>query len=395
MWERICTSPAALPLFEWRGAEAVGEPASTSSALAAGRGRTGEMEKQAGASPNRPAVVLIHGFSGSHREWDDVAPRIGGRARLLAVDLPGHGEAVSAEYLRRCSMERASEAFEAACQKAGVESCLLVGYSLGGRFALYVSLARPHLVGGLILEGAGPGIADYGERRRRREFDQKLAVLIERKGTEAFARHWQAVPIIAEYERLLPDAARRARHEMRLTCSPAGLAASLRGMGAGRQPWLGERLHELAVPVCLVTGARDPKYTRIAQEMTARILSGGNGSPVTACREERSGSPLVELGAGTQSAVGAAGKGSEDPGGRVCSDDTAEAARAAAGNLDPAGVRHIVVEGAGHNVHASHPEDFAGIVGRMLSVVRFAGDAASEENDSSLVLGDDEKGGRE
>ncbi|RMF21465.1 MAG: hypothetical protein D6760_09395, partial [Deltaproteobacteria bacterium] len=108
----------------------------------------------------------------------------------------------------------------------------------------------------------------------------------------------------------------------------SGLAASLRGMGAGRQPWLGDRLRQLAVPVHLVTGERDAKYTQIAQQMAATIVSASNGSRL---------------------AVGTRG------------DDRAGPA-----------VRHTIVEGAGHNVHASHPERFAGIVGEMLSLVESA-----------------------
>ena len=411
-WERVGRLPAALPLFEWQAgapsgfsAAAIGgrEPPGAGPRRGPGRVASGEPDATAGsaeragrrrsAGPGRPVVVFVHGLSGSHEEWNDVAPRLAGQARVLAVDLPGHGAAVSAEYLGRCSMERATDAFEAALQAAGIESCLLVGYSLGGRFALYVSIERPQLVAGLILEGAGPGIADYSERRRRREADQKLAVSIEREGIEAFTRRWERVPIIAGYEELLSEPARRKRREARLSCSRAGLAASLRGMGAGRQPWLGDRLAGLTVPVHLVTGARDEKYTQIAREMMARIAAGRNGSPVT-----------------TNGA------------GRAASSQSGRTAAAAGGAGDAKGadrrvpVRHTIVDGAGHNVHATHPEEFAGIVAQTLSLFDAPGAAAGcvgrhgdtaladretalEEHDTGQDPGepdfDDEKGERE
>ena len=37
-------------------------------------------------------LVLLHGFSGTHRAWDEVIDRLDTqRYRPLALDLPGHG----------------------------------------------------------------------------------------------------------------------------------------------------------------------------------------------------------------------------------------------------------------------------------------------------------------
>ena len=42
-------------------------------------------------------------------------------------------------------------------------------------------------------------------------------------------------------------------------------------MGTGVQPWLGDRLGALAMPVVLITGALDRKFTRIAQQLARRL----------------------------------------------------------------------------------------------------------------------------
>ena len=57
-----------------------------------------------------------------------------------------------------------------------------------------------------------------------------------------------------------PIAVRRAAHAQRLRCTPAGLAAALRGLGTGALPPLWERLGELRMPVTLIVGARDHKF---------------------------------------------------------------------------------------------------------------------------------------
>jgi pimeloyl-ACP methyl ester carboxylesterase len=64
---------------------------------------------------------------------------------------------------------------------------------------------------------------------------------------------------------------RATRRAQRLRNSTAGLANSLRGMGAGAQePELG-RLHELRMPVLLIAGQEDAKYRAIACAMRHRI----------------------------------------------------------------------------------------------------------------------------
>jgi pimeloyl-ACP methyl ester carboxylesterase len=59
--------------------------------------------------------------------------------------------------------------------------------------------------------------------------------------------------------------------QQRLSNTPAGLAAALRGLGTGALPSLWERLGELAVPVDLVVGERDAKFQAIAEAMAAAL----------------------------------------------------------------------------------------------------------------------------
>ncbi|MCC6791462.1 MAG: alpha/beta fold hydrolase, partial [Thermomicrobiales bacterium] len=104
----------------------------------------------------------------------------------------------------------------------------------------------------------------------RARFDGALAERIERDGIESFVDDWQALPLFASHRRL-SDAARFALRRQRLRNQPVGLANSLRGFGQGVQPYLGDRLCELAMPVCVIAGDEDEKYRRLAGEMAARI----------------------------------------------------------------------------------------------------------------------------
>ena len=72
-------------------------------------------------------------------------------------------------------------------------------------------------------------------------------------------------------------AIRAAAYEDRLRSTPTGLARALRGLGTGALPSLWDRLGELVMPVALVVGERDERFTAIAAEMvdalpTAELL---------------------------------------------------------------------------------------------------------------------------
>jgi pimeloyl-ACP methyl ester carboxylesterase len=121
-----------------------------------------------------------------------------------------------------------------------------------------------------VLIGATAGIADPGERAARREADGALADEIERDGVEAFAARWAAQPLFAGQ----PEAVARAAHADRLRNAPAGLAASLRGVGTGTMAPLGDRLAELDMPVLALAGERDAKFRAEAEKVARGVPDG-------------------------------------------------------------------------------------------------------------------------
>ena len=77
----------------------------------------------------KTAVVFIHGWSCDMTSWRAQVPAFEGKARILLVDLPGHGKSdrPAVDY----TMERFAEAVDAVLRDAGVERALLVGHSMG------------------------------------------------------------------------------------------------------------------------------------------------------------------------------------------------------------------------------------------------------------------------
>lgn len=204
-----------------------------------------------------PGLVLLHGFTHTGTSWSRVTSALGERYRPLAPDLRGHG----AESDRRPVSLPA--VIDDVATGAPTPQFALAGYSMGGRIALHVALAHPARVTRLVLVGASPGLGDPAERARRRDADTQLAQEIEGLSSEAFARRWARTPVLAG----LPAALAAEVHADRLRSTPDGLAAALRGLGAGTLPSLWERLGEVTIPVVLIVGERDAKFRAIAEAM--------------------------------------------------------------------------------------------------------------------------------
>ena len=215
-----------------------------------------------GEMDGTPTLVLLHGFTNTGASWEPVVQAFAGQYRPLAPDIRGQGIASSAE-----PVTLAAVIADIAALTQHSERFTLVGYSMGGRIALHAALALRERVERLVLIGASPGLADADARAARRAADERLADELQTLSIDEFARRWAQTPVLAGVS---GEVAARA-HADRLRSTPAGLARSLRGLGTGALPSLWERLGELTLPVTLVTGERDRKFTAIAVEMAALL----------------------------------------------------------------------------------------------------------------------------
>lgn len=218
-----------------------------------------------------PVLVLLHGFTGSATSWgtllDDLA-RPG--MRIITLDLLGHGKSDAPEDPQRYHIEHCQTDIIGLLQTLGIKQreAILLGYSMGGRIALYCAFS--HYFRALILESASPGLATFTERAQRRASDEALAERIEREGIEAFVDYWEQLPLFAS-QRKLPIEHRNAQRAQRLNNRVHGLANSLRGIGTAVQPPLYQRLPELTLPVLLITGELDGKFCTIGQRMAQQL----------------------------------------------------------------------------------------------------------------------------
>jgi 2-succinyl-6-hydroxy-2,4-cyclohexadiene-1-carboxylate synthase len=224
------------------------------------------------------SVVLLHGFSGTHRAWDGVVALLEPeRYRPLALDLPGHGELADAE--RPITFDGCV----ASVLERSPERFVLGGYSMGARIALHLALAAPERVARLVLIGVSPGIEDEQARASRRASDRGIAEDLESVPFEDFIERWRAQPLFAGEP---ADVSALARADQRRN-RPDALAAVLRDIGTGEMQPLWHRLGELRMPITVVVGDRDLKFHESGRRMVELlpraqllVVPGGHGLPL-------------------------------------------------------------------------------------------------------------------
>lgn len=215
-------------------------------------------------------LLLLHGFTGDHSSWQGVPPALSAKNQLIMLDLPGHGSSDSPECAAAWHMSSIAADLISLLDALELPQVHLLGYSMGGRLALYLGLRYPRRFLSLTLESASPGLADDAERQVRRRHDEQLADKIEARGIAWFVDFWESLPMWASQANL-PAQVLAAQRNQRLRNDPAGLAGSLRGLGTGAQPSLWESLPGMQMPTLLIVGALDSKFRRINAAMSDAI----------------------------------------------------------------------------------------------------------------------------
>ena len=113
---------------------------------------------------NGPVILFIHGFLGSRKDWYDIIPYFKDQYHCLLIDLPAHGESKSSLDQRLYSFDHLALSIVKLLDKLKIKKCYLVGYSMGGRLALYLAIYFFERFYRVVLESASPGL-DIEEER--------------------------------------------------------------------------------------------------------------------------------------------------------------------------------------------------------------------------------------
>jgi 2-succinyl-6-hydroxy-2,4-cyclohexadiene-1-carboxylate synthase len=217
-------------------------------------------------NPASPRVLFLHGFWGDRHSFDGVIEQLGDRVYALSLDLPGHGKT---PIQGNCAMETVAIQVMDLLDRLAFWPCTIVGYSMGGRLALYLALtwADRRLLTGLVLESASPGLADPIAQADRRRADEIWAKRLESEPIEAVLDDWYRQPIFSS---LVQHPAFPRLRSRRLTQRGPNLAEVLRDMGLGQQLNLWPLIPRLTRPTRLIVGDRDPKFCQLNHQIQAQ-----------------------------------------------------------------------------------------------------------------------------
>lgn len=216
--------------------------------------------------PRQPWLVCLHGLLGSGEDWLPVLPFCRDWPVLL-VDLPGHG---ASRTISATDFADVSRLLSETLREQGITRYWLLGYSLGGRIAMYHACNGQHDgMLGLLVEGGHPGLATPDLRTARIHHDARWAQRFRHEPLPEVLQDWYQQAVFADVDSVQREqliARRSANHG-------ASVAAMLEATSLGRQPFLADRLRHLSMPFMYLCGASDMKFQTLATQYGLPLLS--------------------------------------------------------------------------------------------------------------------------
>ena len=206
------------------------------------------------------AVVLLHGYLESLDVWDDFVRLLYRHARIVTLDLPGHG--ISEVKGDIHTMEFEADVVHEALLKLGISRALIVGHSMGGYVALEFIRKYPEMATGIVLLHSTPN-ADSEQKR----MDRMREIELVAAGKKELLAH------IAPAKGFAPDNRTRFSEkigelaEQVFLTEDAGIIALLKGMSARNDN--NDMLRHSSVPQLFIFGRKDE---HIVPEAAAALI---------------------------------------------------------------------------------------------------------------------------
>ena len=202
----------------------------------------------------RRDLVLLHGWGMNLAVWSELAEALARRFRVIAIDLPGHGRSDwdGAAYTPAAQAFRVHETLAPLTTRYS-----LLGWSLGGQFALDLAAAMPAGIERLVLIATTPRfLAGPGWRFGLKEVSlERLAAQVRADPAEAVSAFLRQ-----QVRGLAPRTATRVLERLRGALARGGAArpeALAWGLERLRQGDLRPQLSQVRAPTLVLAGQDD------------------------------------------------------------------------------------------------------------------------------------------
>ncbi|GJJ80243.1 putative 2-succinyl-6-hydroxy-2,4-cyclohexadiene-1-carboxylate synthase [Pasteurella canis] len=208
-----------------------------------------------------PVLVFLHGLLGTRDDWQKVIENLP-HFSCIALDLPFHGLAKQeqvADFSQTCDYIATQIR-----NNIGNKPYYLIGYSLGGRIALYYALQYSKPKGdlkGLILEGAHLGLTTEQEKQARWQQDQAWAERFNTQLPQNVLNDWYQQPVFAH----LTATERTNLIQKRSMHCGRNIAQMLLATSLAKQPDFRAQLQHTHLPIHYFCGEKDQKFQQLAR----------------------------------------------------------------------------------------------------------------------------------
>ena len=133
-------------------------------------------------------TVLIHGFAEDGRIWDKQIDSLKNDFRLIIPDLPGSGRSIMDSHGPNAkdplTMEDYAHLIKGLLDKEKIDSCILIGHSMGGYITLAFAEKYPEILAGFALVHS----TAYADSEEKKALRQKSIEFIQKNGSTDFIR---------------------------------------------------------------------------------------------------------------------------------------------------------------------------------------------------------------
>jgi pimeloyl-ACP methyl ester carboxylesterase len=194
-------------------------------------------------------LILLHGLSATHANWEHTIPAFADRWRVIAPDLPGHGR--SAKPDAPYTIDFYAGVIRSLGRELGLREAVVMGNSLGGQIAIELGLSYPTWTRALVLAAPAGGFASavrtFGWAIGAAAGPRLLRLTLPRAVDLCF--HDPSLPSCTERRRILAERLVAEDYPAFARAVSRSLAGAI---AAGQQP-----LHRLRQPTLFVWGRQD------------------------------------------------------------------------------------------------------------------------------------------
>jgi len=224
-------------------------------------------------TPDRsPALVLLHFFGSSKREWRELQQLLSPVQPVFVFDMPGFGDNADAGPVDVAGM---TDTLHQWIRSAVNRPCVIVGHSMSGKVAAVLASRRPDYLRGLVLVTPSPPSPEPMPSRTREK-------LLAFDGSRSAAEDY----VDSVSSQRLPDSVREPAIE---DAQRASLAAWKAWIEEGSQEDWTARVGLVLIPTLIVAASDDPALgTPVQAQKTfphfvhgrLATISGGHALPL-------------------------------------------------------------------------------------------------------------------